>query len=163
MVQQSRTGDLLTRMRLRMAEDTFRAESLPAELAWLAQVLRQDPANAVAAERLVSALTCGSFPLPTVEPLPHDGAVTCVQFSPDGRRLVTASADGTARVWDAENGDQLAILRGHTEAVRVASFSPDGRVVVAATEDGLVRLWDYRTGKVLLLKSFSSSALTWLR
>ena len=79
--------------------------------------------------------------------LGHKGLLWGASFAPDGRRIVTASEDKTARVWDAENGDQLAILRGHTEAVRVASFSPDGRQVITASTDKTARLWNAETGQ----------------
>jgi WD40 repeat protein len=72
----------------------------------------------------------------------HKGFVWSVTFAPDGQRVLTASDDGKARLWDAENGNQLAVLQGHTEPVRVAAFSPDGRHVVTASADNTARLWD---------------------
>jgi WD40 repeat protein len=77
----------------------------------------------------------------------HKGLLWSASFAPDGRRIVTASEDNTARVWNAETGDQLATLRGHTEPVRVASFSPDGRQVITASTDKTARLWDAKTGE----------------
>ena len=77
----------------------------------------------------------------------HKGLLWSASFAPDGRRIVTASEDNTARVWNAENGDQLAILRGHTEPVRVASFSPDGRQLITASTDKTARLWNAETGQ----------------
>ena len=50
----------------------------------------------------------------------HSNPVTTVAFSPDGTRIVTASLDGTARVWKAETGAELAVLRGHRGAVTAA-------------------------------------------
>ena len=82
----------------------------------------------------------------------HKGLLWSASFAPDARRIVTASEDNTARVWDAENGDQLAILRGHTEPVRVASFSPDGRQVITASTDKTARLWNVETGKQSVLE-----------
>jgi len=64
----------------------------------------------------------------------HKRFVRCALFSPDGRRVVTASEDGTARVWDAENGKQIAVL-GHLDPVRSAAFSGDGRRLVTASDD----------------------------
>jgi WD40 repeat protein len=51
-------------------------------------------------------------------------------FSPDGKRVVTASDDNTARVWDADSGKEIALLKGHYIGVSSAGFSPDGKRVV---------------------------------
>jgi WD40 repeat protein len=76
----------------------------------------------------------------------HQGGVRSAAFSPDGRRLVTASWDGTGRLWNAADGALLATLRGHSDEVRSAAFSPDGRRVVTASADRTARLWDAATG-----------------
>jgi serine/threonine protein kinase len=72
----------------------------------------------------------------------HGGDVTSAAFSPDGTRIVTASRDQTARVWDAVTGASLAELTGHTEWLLSAAFSPDGTRIVTASEDGSARVWD---------------------
>ena len=72
----------------------------------------------------------------------HGGSVTGLDFSPDGRMLVTASDDQTARIWDVATGEQIALLAGHQSYVVSAEFSPDGRFVVTAAHDGIVRIWD---------------------
>ncbi len=76
----------------------------------------------------------------------HRGEVTAASFDPDGRRVVTASGDGTARVWDAATGAEVAALKGHKFVVLSASFGPDGRRVVTASGDGTARVWDAVTG-----------------
>ena len=64
-------------------------------------------------------------------------------FSPDGKRIVTASEDKTARLWDAATGKQIGEpLRGHEGAVMSAAFSPDGKRIVTASADNTARLWD---------------------
>jgi WD40 repeat protein len=63
----------------------------------------------------------------------------------DGKRVVTASRDETARLWDAETGRQVALLRGHEGGVLSAAFSPDGKRVVTASHDETARLWDVET------------------
>jgi WD40 repeat protein len=72
----------------------------------------------------------------------HTADINSVAFSPDGRLVVTASADGTARVFEAATGARLGELRGHGKSVNTASFSPDGKFIVTASDDATVRLWD---------------------
>jgi WD40 domain-containing protein len=71
----------------------------------------------------------------------HQGGVRQAAFSPHGRSVVTASADQTARLWDAASGALRATLTGHQGFVWQAAFSPDRRWVVTASEDGTARLW----------------------
>lgn len=78
--------------------------------------------------------------------LPHQGTVTSLAFSPDGRRLLSTSYDHLARLWDAQSGALLATLRGHRAEVTRAVFSPDGRRVATAGLDYAPRLWDGESG-----------------
>jgi WD40 repeat protein len=81
----------------------------------------------------------------------HDGEVTSASFSADGGRVVTASLDSTARVWDARTGQEIAALRGHEGFVRSASFSADGGRVVTVSRDRTARVWDARTGAEIVV------------
>jgi len=72
-----------------------------------------------------------------------------VAFSPDGTRVVTASVDATARLWDAKDGTPLATLQGHTGYARAVAFSPDGTRVATASGDKTARLWDTNDGQPL--------------
>ena len=63
-------------------------------------------------------------------------------FSPDGKRVVTASHDKNARIWDVATGTLLATLPTDGSEVQTAVFSPDGKRLVTATFDGVARIWD---------------------
>nr|WP_240806880.1 CHAT domain-containing protein [Polyangium spumosum] len=74
----------------------------------------------------------------------HEDGVVALDFDPEGKRLVSASWDRTACLWDARRGTR-ACLEGHTGPVSSAEFSPDGKTVVTASHDGTARLWDVAT------------------
>jgi hypothetical protein len=77
----------------------------------------------------------------SVKLIGHTDFVASARFSPDGRRMVTASYDQTARLWDV-NGQPLATLQGHTGPVTSAVFNPDGQRIVTASDDTTARIWD---------------------
>jgi hypothetical protein len=73
----------------------------------------------------------------------HTGSIDGAAFFPDGRRIVTASRDGTARVWDVTTGGTLSILGGPDKSATraVLSLSHDGRRIVTAG-GATARVWD---------------------
>ena len=79
----------------------------------------------------------------------HTDRVRSVAYSTDGHRLITASYDGTARIWDASTGRQILVLRGHGGPVISAAFSPDGQRVATGSFDDTARIWDASTGRQL--------------
>ena len=79
----------------------------------------------------------------------HTQKVKDAQFSPDNQRVVTASDDKTARVWEAQSGKLLFTLEGHQRVVLGAQFSPDSRRIVTASWDTTARVWEAQSGKLL--------------
>ncbi len=72
----------------------------------------------------------------------HDDRIFSVAYSPDGRRVVTASRDSTARIWAVDGSAEPVVLRGHEGFVWSAAFGPEGRRVVTTSTDGTARVWD---------------------
>jgi hypothetical protein len=75
--------------------------------------------------------------------------VQSVAFSSDGRRLATGSNDHTARLWDLNSGQTVAIFRGHSDRVQSVAFSPDGRWLATGSDDATARLWDLDSGQTV--------------
>lgn len=78
----------------------------------------------------------------------HQAEVRKVDFSADGRMLVSASWDETVRVWDVSSRRELALL-SHSDLVHSVTFAPNNSQVAAGGDDGIVRLWDRQNGKEL--------------
>jgi WD40 repeat protein len=78
----------------------------------------------------------------------HGQLISDLTFSPDGKRLASASWDETVRVWDSDTGHHLLTLRGHSGRVDCVAFSPDGNHL-AAGSGFQVQLWDAKTGKLV--------------
>ncbi|MFH1998857.1 MAG: protein kinase, partial [Planctomycetota bacterium] len=89
----------------------------------------------------------------------HSGFLQSVVFSPDGGRIITASEDGTARIWDSASGDLLITLE-HAAYVTCAGLSQDGKKAITGTSDGQVRLFDLETGAPPRILEKNHSALT---
>ncbi|HEY2364931.1 MAG TPA: hypothetical protein VGH87_01050, partial [Polyangiaceae bacterium] len=67
-------------------------------------------------------------------------------FTPDGKTLLTASGDGTLKMWDASTGESLRALPGHTAEVATVCVTPDGRQAVSGG-DHTIRVWSLPEGK----------------
>ncbi|HEV2705299.1 MAG TPA: hypothetical protein VGV59_05205 [Pyrinomonadaceae bacterium] len=80
--------------------------------------------------------------------MPEEEDIWAVAFSPDGRRIATGGQrvvgeekDYRVKVWDAQTGELVGVLKGHGDAVRTIAFSPDGRTIATGSVDKTVRLW----------------------
>ena len=97
------------------------------------------PAHPNAAPQLARAAS-GSALL--IELAGHKRGVNFASFSADGQRVVTASRDGTARIWEAATGQPVGEVLKHEDYVTSASFSADGQRVVTVSLDDTARIWD---------------------
>ena len=77
----------------------------------------------------------------------HTAFLRGVSWSPDGRRIASASDDGTVQVWDAFTGAQPLTYKEHTGAVMSVAWSPDGTFLASGSQDRTLRVWDTVSGQ----------------
>jgi WD40 repeat protein/serine/threonine protein kinase/tetratricopeptide (TPR) repeat protein len=120
-------------------------------LARMAQALRNAPPERPELARVIRAnLAAWEKHAPDLKSVfLHDGAVTQSVFSSDGRTILTASRDCTARLWSASSGLPLSPPLDHGEQICSAALSPDGTRVVTGGSDGLARRWNAFSGQSL--------------
>jgi len=93
----------------------------------------------------------------------HAGRIEALQFSRDGLRLASASADKTARTWDAKNGQPLGPAIKHRGTVHSVDFSTDGHYVLTGSADKTARLSDVRAGVPVMKASDCAAAVLRVR
>jgi eukaryotic-like serine/threonine-protein kinase len=115
----------------------------------LAEALESAPSDAADLKRAVRAnlVTWSRHQTQLTNVLRHSDRVHFVAFSPDGRTAVTASPDGTARLWDGRTGEPRGAPLHHEGGVMQAAFSPDSRHVITASLDQTARLWEVDDGR----------------
>jgi eukaryotic-like serine/threonine-protein kinase len=74
----------------------------------------------------------------------HTGRIKSLAITKNGRRLLSASMDGTVRLWDVASGLELLTLRGHGSVVNTATFTPKEDAIITASLDHSVRIWETR-------------------
>jgi WD40 repeat protein len=88
----------------------------------------------------------------------HVGQVLSARWMADGR-IITAGADGTARLWDSATGRLLQTYRGSPRFLADATLTPEG-LVIAGGADGLLRFWDAASGaKLWTLQTHKSAVI----
>ncbi|MBV9489066.1 MAG: hypothetical protein JO069_04985, partial [Verrucomicrobia bacterium] len=132
------------------AERQFQSGEWQEAIALLARAVRFNPANQVASERFFHELIVHrEKALPRlIATFTHRGLVHVAAFSPDGARILTASADNTAKLWEAASGKLIASF-GHQGMVNAAAFSPDGTRILTAGADHRVKLWEAASAKLI--------------
>ena len=102
----------------------------------------------------------------------HRYAAECICVSPDGTRVISGSClfglyqggfgrIGEVLVWDVNTGENIHVLRGHTQNLSSVCVTPDGTRIVSASEDNTVKVWDMETGEELrTLNGHTNTALS---
>lgn len=88
---------------------------------------------------LGSSLAAAQVPIGTCK---QSAAITAVTFSPDGKQILTGSADNSLRLWDANTYKELRQLQGMQARVTAVLYAPDGKSIVAGCQTGMVSAWD---------------------
>src|SRR5262249_10910876 len=96
---------------------------------------------------------------PIGEPLQHSGRIFVASYSRNGSRIVTASLDQTAKVWNAANGRLISTL-AHPSSALDAQLSPDGKSALTFASGGIVRLWDVDAGQAVNVMPRESNITT---
>jgi WD40 repeat protein len=79
----------------------------------------------------------------------HFYFVNAVAWSPDGRKIASASADTNVQVWNVASGSNILTYRGHSSKVNAVAWSPNGKRIASASDDRTVQIWDATTGETI--------------
>jgi len=132
------------------AEREFQLEEWGEGIALLSRAIKFNPENLVASERFFQELIIHrekALP-PFATSFSHQDVVNNAVFSPDGTRILTASRDNTAKLWDAASGKLIGSF-AHQDDVTHAAFSPGGARILTASADHSAKMWDATSGKLM--------------
>jgi len=91
----------------------------------------------------------------------HNGEVESVFVTPDGKYIVSGSADKTIKIWDFEKGEEIRTLRGHQKHVSSVFVTPDKKHIVSGSFDKTIKIWDFKEGKeIRTLKGHTDMVLS---
>ncbi len=91
----------------------------------------------------------------------HSAAISALAWSPDSKRIASASLDKTVLIYDVAHQKNLVIYRGHTDAVLTVAWSPDGKYLASGSADKTIQIWDVTSGtRVLTLPGHTGAVTT---
>jgi cytochrome c len=96
---------------------------------------------------VVAAAWSSDSPPAAADMIGHGGMVRAIDVSPDGRQVLTASFDYTARLWNFVEQTEIAVLDAHGGPVTNVVFLPDGKRAITTSDDMTAILWDLATSK----------------
>ncbi len=95
-------------------------------------------------------------PLPPLKALsldktltPESGIVWSVILSPDGKTLISGSADSSIRIWNVETGTLRNTLADHLSIVRSLALTPDAKMLISGSADQTIKLWNFETNQLI--------------
>jgi WD40 repeat protein len=100
------------------------------------------------------------------EPQPHlviladDTSISRLKYLPDGRRVVTGSGDGTVKVWNLENGEQVGTSMKHAREVWNLAVTRDGTKIISSDDEGEIKVWNVESHEIV--KEWTHSGGVWI-
>jgi eukaryotic-like serine/threonine-protein kinase len=138
----------LVRMNVENGNRIIDQGDLTGALPWFAEALRLDRDDSAAAATHRLRLGTLLKQTPVLDRIfAHQGSIHWAALDPSGRRLATASADHTARIWDVATGAAITPPLAHDRPVNWVEFRSDGARLLSASDDGTVRIWNADDGQ----------------